>query len=96
MNYWKVYDSLIARAECREFSARVYYGKPYSDEVKKHLSDKQVGVGNSNAKYWQIQFPGVSVNTVRRLKSFCKEIGISLYSMRNRKSIGYVLIGEKV
>lgn len=75
-----------------------FYGKTHTEEFKNKKSEQQkiaqVGYNNSNAKFWNIQFPDGSLNTIKCLKEFCKELHVSVYKMKTNKVIGYVLIGE--
>lgn len=75
-----------------------FYGKSHSDEFKLKQSErqkiKQLGSGNNNAKIWSIKFPDGSINNIKCLKSFCKQIDVSVYRIKNNTVVGYELLGE--
>jgi hypothetical protein len=73
-----------------------FFNKTHTEEFKNKKSEQmklaQKGANNSNAKSWKIRFPDGSINTITCLKEFCKEIGISVYKIRNNKANDYVLL----
>jgi hypothetical protein len=72
-----------------------FYGKTHTEEYKKKKSEHQkiaqLGSSNSNAGTWKIQFPDGNINIITCLKEFSKNVGISVYRLKNNKS-GYILL----
>lgn len=75
-----------------------FYGKSHTQEFKNHLSDiKKLthgGVGNPNARIWNIKFPDGEIKQIKCLKKFCADLGVSVFRMRNNSVSGYEFIGE--
>lgn len=54
-------------------------GMTRSDETKQKISDAKIKT------IWKIQYPDGSINIVRGLRKFCKELGLSEYSLKQNK-----------
>lgn len=70
-----------------------FYGKIHTEEFKKKISKvtsiRQQGSNNSQAKIWKIKFPDGSINIIDCLKDFARNLGVSIYKVRNNKLPGY-------
>lgn len=88
--------SIFASARTGEKNS--FFGKTHTVENKRKQSERakvtHKGEGNPNVKIWNIKFPDGDVKSIKCLKQFCANLGVSVYKMRTNSIPGYEFIGE--